>query len=74
MNRVKIFLFFTWAILHQNILIIEKNTLVLAVGPAAELNDTTIIAEDKYLVDIIRAGKKICLNLQIYQWKLKTCT
>ena len=40
-----------------------KDTLILGEGPTQGLNDTTLAAEAKYLINFIQSGKMFILSL-----------
>ena len=63
----------------------NKDMLILGEGPTQGLNDTTLIAESKYPINVTQSGKRIVLSLhhngsnsflfvnaaKIYQFKAK---
>ena len=51
---VKILAFFKYKVVHQCILIIKKDILVLGKGPTQKLDGTTITTEAKYYIRFTR--------------------
>ena len=41
----------------------NKNTLILGEGPTQGLDDTTLTAEAKYLINFTQSGKRFVLSL-----------
>ena len=41
-----------------------KDILILGEGPARKLDDTTLTAEAKYLINLTQSGKRFTLSLQ----------
>ena len=60
-NEVKMFLFWLWTRVRQNILIIRKIE-----GPAGGLDDTAVTTEAKYFINTTMSRKKICLSLHYH--------
>ena len=56
-NGVKMLLFLVQIIVHQCMLIIKKDVLVLCEEPTDVLKDTIITAEAKYSVNVIKQKK-----------------
>ena len=42
----------------------KKDILIFGKGPRQELDDATLTAEKKYLIDFTESRKKLCLSLQ----------
>ena len=42
----------------------KKDILIFGKGPSQELDDATLTAEKKYLIDFTESRKKLCLSLQ----------
>ena len=62
-NCIKLLVLLVWIIVHQDELIIEKNTQFLGEGPTDGLDNTAAAAGAKYSVDLTKSRKEICLSL-----------
>ena len=72
-NEIYTLLFLVWTIVYEDILIIKKDILVLGRGPTNGLDDTTIITEAKYFVNISMSRKKTYFTLHYNTVKSFVC-